>query len=66
MNSEWGAHVWLAWSRYDYARVLRSRGLRADQRRASDLLKQAAVSAQKRGLKALADKTAKLQALHDS
>jgi tetratricopeptide (TPR) repeat protein len=66
MNSEWGAHVWLAWSRYDYARVLRSRGLPADQRRASDLLKQAAVSAQKRGLKALADKTAKLQALHDS
>jgi len=56
-NAQIRSPLWIAHTQHDYARMLLRRGHPGDRHKARQLLKQALVTAEQLGLKALAGKT---------
>jgi DNA-binding SARP family transcriptional activator len=53
MNAEWGFRPWLAYTQYDYARMLQERGEPGDSERAGELLAASKALSQEVGMTAL-------------
>jgi DNA-binding SARP family transcriptional activator/tetratricopeptide (TPR) repeat protein len=61
MNAQIKAPLWIAHAQHDYARMLLLRGRTGDRDKARELLGEALATADRLGLKALADKTRRLK-----